>query len=152
MPTSWQSALPLHYHNSTVIFQLQNKFKMLENRNGQYESVSRKEAEEELKTLCCCRNVIEAKNLVLQIEKLVSGKRAYTSKPRHIYIWFLSYSIRTVLIWALSRVFLKGAIYEGHFSAKILVWHSKYMVCTHLYYFYSRMPSQHRQHTYGCLY
>lgn len=57
---------------------------MLEKRNGQQESASRNEADQELKTLCCCRNVTKAKKQVLQMEKLVSGERAHISKPRHI--------------------------------------------------------------------
>lgn len=55
------------------------------------------------------------------MEKLVSVKRAYTSKPKHIYMCFLGHGIIKVLISALSRIFLKGVIYEGHFSAKILI-------------------------------
>lgn len=57
---------------------------MLEKRNGQQESASRNEADQELKTLCCCRNVTKAKKQVLQMEKLVSGERAHISKPRYI--------------------------------------------------------------------
>lgn len=49
---------------------------MLGNKNGQWESASRKENEAELKTLCCYRSVTKANNELLQTEELMSDLSA----------------------------------------------------------------------------